>query len=193
MNYLEDSIKLSRDVDVVAIPQGNTIEMMKGTEVAITQALGGSYTLMVPTYGGLFRLADKDADAIGKQPRPQAEVSTVPLEGEELEKEVWQRLKTCYDPEIPVNIVDLGLIYSMEISPVEQGKRIDIKMTLTAQAVAWVARSHPMLRTSFLGFPESRKPTFRWFGNRRGVRRRFRPRAGRCSGSAERLQQLLTL
>jgi len=133
MNYLEDSIKLSRDVDVVAIPQGNTIEMMKGTEVAITQALGGSYTLMVPTYGGLFRLADKDADAIGKQPRPQAEVSTVPLEGEELEKEVWQRLKTCYDPEIPVNIVDLGLIYSMEISPIEQGKRVDVKMTLTAQ------------------------------------------------------------
>jgi probable FeS assembly SUF system protein SufT len=107
--------------------------MMKGTEVAITQALGGSYTLMVPTYGGLFRLADKDADAIGKEPRAQAEASTVPLEGEELEKEVWQRLKSCYDPEIPVNIVDLGLIYSMEISPIEQGKRVDVKMTLTAQ------------------------------------------------------------
>jgi probable FeS assembly SUF system protein SufT len=134
MNYLgSDSITLSRDVEVVAIPAGNSIEMMKGTEVAITQALGGSYTLMVPTYGGLFRLADKDADAIGKEPRAQAEASTVPLEGEELEKEVWQRLKSCYDPEIPVNIVDLGLIYSMEISPIEQGKRVDVKMTLTAQ------------------------------------------------------------
>jgi probable FeS assembly SUF system protein SufT len=134
MNYLgSDSITLSRDVEVVAIPAGDKIEMMKGTEVAITQALGGSYTLMVPTYGGLFRLADKDADAIGKEPRPQAEAGTGPLEGEELEKEVWQRLKTCYDPEIPVNIVDLGLIYSMEISRIEQGKRIDIKMTLTAQ------------------------------------------------------------
>lgn len=135
MNYLEgrDAITLSRDVQVVAIPAGHMITLNEGTEVAITQALGGSYTLMVPTYGGLFRLADKDADAIGKQPRAQSEASMVPLEGEELEKEVWQRLKTCYDPEIPVNIVDLGLIYSMEISPIEQGKRIDVKMTLTAQ------------------------------------------------------------
>lgn len=134
MNYLgSDAITLSRDAQVVAVPAGHTITLPKGTEVAITQALGGSYTLMVPTYGGLFRLADKDADAIGKEARAQAEASTGPLEGEELEKEVWQRLKTCYDPEIPVNIVDLGLIYSMEISPVEQGKRVDVKMTLTAQ------------------------------------------------------------
>jgi probable FeS assembly SUF system protein SufT len=134
MNYLgSDAITLSRDAQVVAVPAGHTITLPKGTEVAITQALGGSYTLMVPTYGGLFRLADKDADAIGKEPRAQAEASAVPLEGEELEKEVWQRLKTCYDPEIPVNIVDLGLIYSMEISPIEQGKRVDVKMTLTAQ------------------------------------------------------------
>ena len=153
MNYLEDSIKLSRDVDVVAIPQGNTIEMMKGTEVAITQALGGSYTLMVPTYGGLFRLADKDADAIGKEPRAQAESGTGPLEGEELEKEVWQRLKTCYDPEIPVNIVDLGLIYSMEISPVEQGKRIDIKMTLTAQGCGMGGSIASDAQNKLLGIP----------------------------------------
>jgi probable FeS assembly SUF system protein SufT len=133
MNYLDNSLTLSRDVEVVVIPAGHTITLPKGTEVAIHQALGGSYTLMVPTYGGLFRLADKDADAIGKEPRGQAEATAVPLEGEELEKEVWQRLKTCYDPEIPVNIVDLGLIYSMEVSPIEQGKRIDVKMTLTAQ------------------------------------------------------------
>ena len=134
MNYLgSDAITLSRDVEVVAVPAGFPVTLNSGTEVAITQALGGSYTLMVPTYGGLFRLADKDADAIGKEPRAQAEAGTVPLEGEELEKEIWQRLKTCFDPEIPVNIVDLGLIYSMEISPIEQGKRVDVKMTLTAQ------------------------------------------------------------
>jgi probable FeS assembly SUF system protein SufT len=133
MNYLgSDAIPLSRDAEVVAVPAGHSITLPKGTEVAITQALGGSYTLTVPTYGGLFRLSDKDADAIGKEPHAQAEASTAPLEGEELEKEIWQRLKTCYDPEIPVNIVDLGLIYSMEISPVEQGKRVDVKMTLTA-------------------------------------------------------------
>jgi probable FeS assembly SUF system protein SufT len=135
MNYLGgDAITLSRDAQVVAIPAGHMIMLPKGTEVAITQALGGSYTLMVPTYGGLFRLADKDADAIGKEPRgTAATTSTEPLTGEELEKEVWQRLKTCYDPEIPVNIVDLGLIYGMAISPAEQGNRVDVKMTLTAQ------------------------------------------------------------
>ena len=134
MNYLgEDAITLSREAEVVAIPAGHKMTLPKGTEVAITQALGGSYTLMVPTYGGLFRLADKDADAIGKEPRAQAETTNAPLTGTELEKEVWERLKTCYDPEIPVNIVDLGLIYNMEISPVESGNRVDVKMSLTAQ------------------------------------------------------------
>jgi probable FeS assembly SUF system protein SufT len=134
MNYLGgDAITLSREAEVVAIPAGHKITLPKGTEVAITQALGGSYTLMVPTYGGLFKLSDKDADAIGKEPRAQAAASTTALAGEELEKEVWDRLKTCYDPEIPVNIVDLGLIYNMEISPVESGNRVDVKMSLTAQ------------------------------------------------------------
>ena len=134
MNYLgSDAILLSRDVQVVAIPAGDHFTLPKGTEVAITQALGGTYTLMVPTHGGLFRLNDKDADAIGKEPRVQAEASAALLQGEDLEKEIWLRLKTCYDPEIPVNIVDLGLVYSMEIKPLEQGSRIDIKMTLTAQ------------------------------------------------------------
>ena len=128
-----DAITLSRDAEVVAIPAGHQITLPKGTEVAITQALGGSYTLMVPTYGGLFRLADKDADAIGKEPRAQSATANTPLLGEALEKEVWERLKTCYDPEIPVNIVDLGLIYNMEISPVESGSRVDVKMSLTAQ------------------------------------------------------------
>ena len=134
MNYLgSDAITLSRDAEVVAIPAGHKIMLPKGTEVAITQALGGTYTLVVPTYGGLFRLADKDADAIGKETRAQAAAATPPLSGEALEKEVWDRLKTCYDPEIPVNIVDLGLIYSMEISPLESGNRVDVKMSLTAQ------------------------------------------------------------
>src|SRR5512147_2375483 len=118
MNYLgSDAITLTRDAEVVAIPAGHKLTLAKGTEVAITQALGGTYTLVVPTYGGLFRLADKEADAIGKEPRAQSEAANAPLSGEALEKEVWERLKTCYDPEIPVNIVDLGLIYNMEISP----------------------------------------------------------------------------
>ena len=154
MNYLgEDAITLSREAEVVAIPAGHKMTLPKGTEVAITQALGGSYTLMVPTYGGLFRLADTDADAIGKEPRAQAESGTAPLLGEELEKEVWQRLKTCYDPEIPVNIVDLGLIYNMEISPIEQGNRIDVKMTLTAQGCGMGGSIAADAQTKLLAIP----------------------------------------
>jgi probable FeS assembly SUF system protein SufT len=106
----------------------------QGTEVMITQSLGGSYTLLVPSYGGLFRLSNRDADAIGKENRPGGTLAPGQvLTGEALEKEVWQTLKTCFDPEIPVNIVDLGLIYEMEVKELSDGSRIDVKMTLTAQ------------------------------------------------------------
>jgi probable FeS assembly SUF system protein SufT len=106
----------------------------QGTEVMITQSLGGSYTLLVPSYGGLFRLSNRDADAIGRQTRPaEAASGGQALSGEALESEVWNTLKTCFDPEIPVNIVDLGLIYDMQITGLHHGSRIDVKMTLTAQ------------------------------------------------------------
>ena len=136
MNYAGDAaVLLSRETEVIAIPAGHTVTLPKGTEVVVTQALGGSYTLMVPTYGGLFRLVNKNADAIGKEVQP--EVSTAErksLSGDELKSEIWQTLKTCYDPEIPVNIVDLGLIYEMEVKPLEADQnRVEIKMTLTAQ------------------------------------------------------------
>jgi len=136
MNYGSgEPIKLTRDCNVVAIPAGHTISLPQGTEVLITQALGGTYTLLVPSYGGLFRLPDKDADAIGKQPIGAASgEKKEPLKGEDLEKEIWQALKTCYDPEIPVNIVDLGLIYGMQILDLASGaNRVEVKMTLTAQ------------------------------------------------------------
>src|SRR5438094_6016176 len=112
----DEPIKLTRDCQVVAVPAGHTLMLPQGTEVMITQSLGGSYTLLVPTYGGLFRLADRDADAIGRERQFTATVAGETLTGEALEKEVWQALKTCYDPEIPVNIVDLGLIYDMQIA-----------------------------------------------------------------------------
>jgi len=136
MDYRTDEpIKLTRDCQVVAVPAGHTLMLPQGTEVMITQSLGGSYTLLVPSYGGLFRLSSRDADAVGRETRP-AEASGSQgqvLSGEALEKEVWQTLKTCFDPEIPVNIVDLGLIYDMQISQSNDGSRIDVKMTLTAQ------------------------------------------------------------
>jgi probable FeS assembly SUF system protein SufT len=154
MNYLgSEAITLSRDVTAVAVPAGHAVTLPKGTEVAITQALGGTYTLMVPTYGGLFRLADKDADAIGKEPRAESDANVASLAGEELEKEVWQRLKTCYDPEIPVNIVDLGLIYNMEISPLERGSRVDVKMTLTAQGCGMGGSIAADAQYKLLGIP----------------------------------------
>ena len=129
-----EPVLLSRDVEVVAVPAGHTEKLPKGTEVVITQALGGSYTLMVPTYGGLFRLSSKDADSIGKEVLPEEPLRTEPLSGEGLVAGIWQALKTCYDPEIPVNIVDLGLIYDMQVLPLDDvANRVEIKMTLTAQ------------------------------------------------------------
>src|SRR5436190_1104951 len=101
-----DPIKLSRDVQTVAVPAGYAVTLPQDTEVVITQSLGGSFTLMVPSYGGLFRLASRDADAIGKEvPLEAGAASIQPLSQEELRQRVWEALKTCYDPEIPVNIV----------------------------------------------------------------------------------------
>ena len=139
MDFRQDEpIKLMRDCWVVAVPAGHTLELPQGTEVMITQSLGGSYTLLVPSYGGLFRLSDRDADAIGREIRPAESGAGAPSQGqaltpEALEKEVWQALKTCYDPEIPVNIVDLGLIYDMHVDKLADGARVEVKMTLTAQ------------------------------------------------------------
>jgi len=135
----DEPIKLMRDCQVVAVPAGHTLMLPQGTEVMITQSLGGSYTLLVPSYGGLFRLSDRDADAIGREKRPAAQTAESSagqghtLTGEALEQEVWKALKTCYDPEIPVNIVDLGLIYDMHLDTLTDGARVEVKMTLTAQ------------------------------------------------------------
>jgi len=136
----DEPIKLTRDCPAVAVPAGHTLTLPQGTEVMITQSLGGSYTLLVPSYGGLFRLSDRDADAIGREQRSgegtgegSGPSQGKALTGEALEREIWETLKTCYDPEIPVNIVDLGLIYDMHVDQLADGARVDIKMTLTAQ------------------------------------------------------------
>src|SRR6476660_6196861 len=133
MSYQTDEpIKLTRDCQVVAVPAGHTLMLPQGTEVMITQSLGGSFTLLVPSYGGLFRLASRDADAIGKEIPPEAAgAAGDAVSPEDLEQRIWQVLKTCYDPEIPVNIVDLGLIYDLKLLPLDAGKhRVEVKMTL---------------------------------------------------------------
>jgi probable FeS assembly SUF system protein SufT len=134
---MSDGIKLSRECEVVEVPGGRAVQLPEGTAVSVTQALGGSYTLMVPSLGGLFRLAGRDADAIGKEVVAAPAVSAVsgdPQSGADLRGQVWEQLKTCFDPEIPVNIVDLGLIYELDVGPpTAGGSRVDVKMTLTAQ------------------------------------------------------------
>ena len=135
----DEPIKLMRDCQVVAVPAGHTLMLPQGTEVMITQSLGGAYTLLVPSYGGLFRLSDRDADAIGREKRLAGQTvegttgQGQALTGDALQQEVWKTLKTCYDPEIPVNIVDLGLIYDMHVDTLADGARVEVKMTLTAQ------------------------------------------------------------
>ncbi len=125
-----ERVELTRQCEAIEIPAGNKISLEKGLEVFITQSLGGTYTIQVPAYGGLYRISGKDADALGKEVQEAAGASA----SGDLEAAVWEQLKTCYDPEIPVNIVDLGLVYGMEITPEADGtSRIDVKMTLTAQ------------------------------------------------------------
>jgi len=151
-----DRIEFVRDCDAITIPAGHVVTLEKGTEAFITQSLGGTFTLRVPRYGGLFRIAGKDADAIGREPL-DSPVDAGGVGGEapaDLEPLVWEALKTCYDPEIPVNIVDLGLVYDMAISDEAGGaKRIDVKMTLTAPGCGMGTTIAADARLKLLGLP----------------------------------------
>jgi probable FeS assembly SUF system protein SufT len=129
------SVKLKRDCQAVQIPLGTVVTLPAGSEVDISQTLGGSYT--VQANGGLFRIASQDADALGieRTTSLMEEVLKKPdgPAGPVDEKAVWDTLKSCFDPEIPVNIVDLGLVYDMHIEPLSGGNsKILVKMTLTA-------------------------------------------------------------
>jgi probable FeS assembly SUF system protein SufT len=125
-------VNLTRDTDAIKIPEGDRITLPSGTEVVISQALGGSFTVQSRSHGGLFRIAGRDAEALGKEIPAEALVETPA--GADLEQNVDTALRTCYDPEIPINIVDLGLIYDTRISAESDGtSRVDVKMTLTAQ------------------------------------------------------------
>jgi probable FeS assembly SUF system protein SufT len=121
---------VQRDVKAVAIPAGVEVNLKLGSVGYITQALGGSFTVYID--GNLFRIAGHDADAIGKKAAQAPEVPPGASE-EDFKNVIWQQLKTCYDPEIPVNIVDLGLIYECDVNRNQDAScTVDIKMTLTA-------------------------------------------------------------
>jgi probable FeS assembly SUF system protein SufT len=125
-----EPVTLARDCDAVLIPAGEEVKLPAGINGFITQALGGSFTVYIE--GNLFRIAGADADALGQEPIRPPEVPEN-ASNEEIEAVIWQQMRTCFDPEIPINIVDLGLIYDCEIEEPQKGHRfVRIKMTLTA-------------------------------------------------------------
>lgn len=130
MSYGGEMVTLTRDVIGVLVPAGTRVELPVGATANITQALGGSYTIVVE--GHMFRIDGKDADALGKTPTQVPELAEDASE-DDISKAVWQQLASCYDPEIPINIVDLGLVYDVHLETAEGGgHRVEIKMTLTA-------------------------------------------------------------
>ncbi len=128
--YMNEPFSLSRDITAIIIPAGEALTLREGTSGFITQALGGSFTVYVE--GNLFRIAGGDADAIGKEPVPPPSIPENATDAD-IADVIWQQLRSVYDPEIPINIVDLGLVYNCEIqNRPEGGRYVSIDMTLTA-------------------------------------------------------------
>ena len=124
---MNSEITLARECEALQIPSGHPIVLPAGMEVVITQSLGGTYTVATP--GGLARIDIKDADALGLEPGES--IAKIKVEGA-LQDAVWNQLKTVFDPEIPVNVVDLGLIYDCQVATNDSKTSVLVKMTLTA-------------------------------------------------------------
>lgn len=127
-----EPVRFERNCAAILVPQGDEVELPAGSVGYITQGLGGSFTVFVD--GNLFRIAGRDADAIGKEPTPPLELDEG-ADDEAVEELVWKQLRTCFDPEIPINVVDLGLIYEARVQPhpEQSGQRlVEVRMTLTA-------------------------------------------------------------
>jgi probable FeS assembly SUF system protein SufT len=124
-----EPVKFERDCAAVLVPQGEAVTLPAGSVGYITQSLGGSFTVFVE--GNLFRISGDDADAIGK-PRPEPLQLEEGAGDEAVERLVWDQLRTCFDPEIPINVVELGLVYDCDLEPVPGGRKVNIRMTLTA-------------------------------------------------------------
>jgi probable FeS assembly SUF system protein SufT len=139
------AILLRRDCPAVRVPSGDGAVLPEGAAVYLVQSLGGSFTVQAPTVGGLFRIAAGDADALGLDAPALPVAPKAVAKGPASEEDVWRALRQCYDPEIPVNIVDLGLIYDLTLGPMPGGSpmrggapakpgpaHVSVKMTLTA-------------------------------------------------------------
>jgi probable FeS assembly SUF system protein SufT len=128
--HTNEPFSLSRDVSAIIIPVGEQVTLRAGTDGFITQALGGSFTVYVE--GNLFRVSGTDADALGKEPVPPPKIPDNATDAD-IEAVIWDQLKTCYDPEIPVDIVNLGLVYRCDVTALGNGQRsVSVDMTLTA-------------------------------------------------------------
>ena len=131
MQPTSELITIERDCEAILIPSGDPIKLVKGTHVRITQALGGDYTLFVN--GNLVRISGANADAIGKESvKPEKSAVKHKPDTPVEEKQIWEQLRTVYDPEIPVNIVELGLVYDLTTTTDDDGTVVNVKMTLTA-------------------------------------------------------------
>lgn len=133
-----EEVTVTRDVEAVVIPAGNVIMIPEGATVQITQSLGGSYTVITP-HGLMARVSSQDADALGKEPvadtKPPAGAASpgaTPSDPKVVEENVWNELRQVFDPEIPINIVDLGLVYACRVEQDPSGYRVEIEMTMTA-------------------------------------------------------------
>src|SRR3974377_1532936 len=126
----EEPVTLVRDGAAANRPVGERVTLKQGEQAQITQSLGGSYTVIVN--GNMFRIEGQDGDALGMTAAAKPVSTGAPVSQEQLEKEIWNQLRSCYDPEIPVNIVDLGLIYDCHITPLDSGShKVEGQMTLT--------------------------------------------------------------
>jgi len=125
-----ERVRLIRDCVATMVPSGQKVLASKDTPVEIMQALGGSFT--VKARGHLLRIEGQDADALGKEPPPKPELPENASD-EDVEKMVWEQLRGVFDPEIPINIVELGLVYKVEVESLPvAGRRVQVDMTLTA-------------------------------------------------------------
>jgi probable FeS assembly SUF system protein SufT len=148
---MQKEVTTTREIEAREIPSGTKLIIPEGTPLAITQSLGGSYTVMTP-YGSMVRIDGKDADAIGEEVAASPEEAAAGKTTEEL---AWDQLRTCYDPEIPVNIVDLGLVYQCGATPLpDGGSKIDVRFTLTAPGCGMGDVLREDIRDKLLSLPD---------------------------------------
>jgi probable FeS assembly SUF system protein SufT len=147
-------IELKRDITATTIPYGQKTQLPRGSQVEITQELGGSFTVL--TDFGLLRVEGKDSDALGRESAAPAAAAAaeMPADAKTVATMVWDQMKTCFDPEIPVNIVELGLVYENKVEPIpEGGFRVDVKFTLTAPGCGMGPVLQTEVRDKVLGIP----------------------------------------